>query len=400
MTLTRTYLETHPWLRFNINLSSAPPALWIALGECHSKCEHISGTPLEPALNEILHRVYLAKGVAATTAIEGNTLSEAQVLQHIEGKLEVAPSQEYLKQEIDNIVAACNLILGEIQKGTQPPLSAERIKELNRIVLKDLVLNDPDIVPGEIRRNTVGVGKYRGAPPEDCEYLLNSLCEWLNSETFQAKGGMELIYALIRAIIAHLYIAWIHPFGDGNGRTARLIEVQILLSSGVPSPAAHLLSNCYNQTRAEYYRQLDVARKDVISFLFYAISGFRDGLRDEIKNLRDELWEIAWINHIHRAFDKLKGSPHNRRKHLILDLSKTQEPVPFTRLREISPRVAVEYKDRSYRTLIRDVSELIQMNLLRQDHGDWRANKEAILAFLPTTASKGSKAEVRRKSVA
>jgi Fic family protein len=198
---------------------------------------------------------------------------------------------------------------------------------------------------------------------------------------------MELIYALIQAVIAHLYIAWVHPFGDGNGRTARLIEVQILLSSGIPSPAAQLLSNHYNQTRMEYYRQLDFARKDVISFLSYAISGFRDGLRDEIKNLRNELWEIAWVNHIHRTFDKLKGSPHNRRKHLILDLSKTQKPVPYVKLREISPRVAIEYKDRSHRTLFRDVRELIRMDLLTQDNGDWRANKEAILAFLPTTAS-------------
>lgn len=57
------------------------------------------------------------------------------------------------------------------------------------------------------------------------------------------------MYAIFKAVVAHLYLAWIHPVGDGNGRTARLVEFQILLSSGVPSPAAHLLSNHYNQTR-------------------------------------------------------------------------------------------------------------------------------------------------------
>ena len=44
---------------------------------------------------------------------------------------------------------------------------------------------------------------------------------------------------LVRAMMAHLYLAWIHTFGDGNGRTARLLEFLILARSGkVPLPAA------------------------------------------------------------------------------------------------------------------------------------------------------------------
>jgi len=389
MTKERTYLSTNPWINFDFSLQSSPPAFWMAVGECQSKCEHLAGIPLAPEVNKYLHQVYLAKGVAATTAIEGNTLSEEQVLQHIQGKLSVPPSQEYLTQEVDNIVEGCNLILGEIHKGVPPPLSGPRIRQLNEIVLKNLTFNDADVVPGQIRKHTVGVGTYRGAPAEDCEYLTDHLCEWLNGEVFRPKPGMEIPYAIIRAVIAHLYIAWIHPFADGNGRTARLIEVQILLSSGVPSPAAHLLSNHYNKTRTEYYRQLEVARKDVTSFLFYAISGFRDGLREEIEVIRNQQWEISWINHVHKLFDQLHGGPHDRRKHLILDLSGKQEPVPYSKLREISPRVAVDYKDRSSRTLIRDIKELLKMGVIEFDSKSkgWRARKETILAFLPIRAS-------------
>jgi Fic family protein len=89
------------------------------------------------------------------------------------------------------------------------------------------------------------------------------------------------VYAILKAVVAHLYLAWIHPFGDGNGRTARLVEFQILLSSGVPSPAAHLLSNHYNQTRSEYYRQLDRASKsggELAPFIEYGARGFVAGL--------------------------------------------------------------------------------------------------------------------------
>src|SRR5258708_25331431 len=96
---------------------------------------------------------------------------------------------------------------------------------------------------------------------------------------------MKIIYGIIRAVIAHLYLAWIHPFGDGNGRTARLIEYRILLACGVPSPAVHLLSNHYNLTRTEYYRQLDRAsgsKGEYIPFVEYAVQGFVDGLRQQL----------------------------------------------------------------------------------------------------------------------
>ena len=74
------------------------------------------------------------------------------------------------------------------------------------------------------------------------------MCDWLNSNEWERVFGRNnvILTGIIKAIVAHLYIAWIHPFGDGNGRTARLLELQILLNSNIPTPAAHLLSNHYN----------------------------------------------------------------------------------------------------------------------------------------------------------
>lgn len=72
----RTFERTHPWISFRCDLGKAGVDLWLALGEAASKCEHIARVPLRPATAQALHRLYLAKGAAATTAIEGNTLSE------------------------------------------------------------------------------------------------------------------------------------------------------------------------------------------------------------------------------------------------------------------------------------------------------------------------------------
>ena len=79
VTKMRTYLKTHPWLNFKIDLTKLDYNLWMALGEARIRCEYISGVPLQPAIQKHLHRLYFAKGVHGTTAIEGNTLSEEEV---------------------------------------------------------------------------------------------------------------------------------------------------------------------------------------------------------------------------------------------------------------------------------------------------------------------------------
>lgn len=377
-------------------MRSAAPTLWMALAECQSKCEHIAGVPLQPENAEKLHLLFLAKGALATTAIEGNTLSEAEVLQHLQGKLQLPPSREYLAQEIDNIVAGCNSIVDEIQSRRPLTLTADRIRHLNRYVLEKLPL-DEGVMPGEIRRHEVTVARYRGAPAEDCEFLLGRLCEWLAGEEFALqREDLSIASAILKAVFAHLYLAWIHPFADGNGRTARLVEFQILIASGVPAPAAHLLSNHYNQTRTEYYRQLDHASKSggaVIPFIDYAVRGLLDGLRAQLKVIREQQWEVAWENHVHDCFRQLSGPNHERRKHLVLDLSKHAGPIPFNKLPEISARLATEYANRTKRTLARDVNALLKMGLLRRDSNGVAAAKEVILAFLPIRANAKGKKE-------
>lgn len=367
-----------------------PAQLWILLGEAASKCEHVAGVPLRPDTAERLHRLYLAKGLRATTAIEGNTLSEEEVLQHLEGKLNLPPSKEYLAKEIDNILLACNGLVKEVVGGKLKPLSADRITHFNRVVLDGLDL-EKGVVPSEIRGYSVGVGRYRGAPAEDCRYLLERLCEWLNGETFSAPSDdLLLVYAIIRAVIAHLYLAWIHPFGDGNGRTARLIEFQLLVAAGVPMPAAHLLSNHYNETRAEYYRQLDRASAsggDIVPFIAYAARGFVDGLRSQLALVREQQLDVAWRNYVHERFQDKTSASDVRRRQLILDLSRSKEPVKYRDLLTVSPRVAVAYAKKTLKTLARDRNELLKMGLLKRvAGGGYAANKELILAFLPPRA--------------
>ena len=100
-------------------------------------------------------------------------------------------------------------------------------------------------------------------------------------------------------ILAYQFVT-IHPFPDGNGRTARLIEFHILFANGIPLPAAHLLSDHYNLTRAGYYRELAKASAsggDLLPFIRYALRGFLDGIREQIGRIRDQGITVLLVEH-------------------------------------------------------------------------------------------------------
>ena len=107
MTSRRQYEQTHPWITFRLDLNQAHPNLWTLLGQAVTFCRQVSQAALHPDIAKKFKTLYLSKGVRATTAIEGNTLTEEQVQAQIEGKLDLPPSQEYLQQEVVNILRAC-----------------------------------------------------------------------------------------------------------------------------------------------------------------------------------------------------------------------------------------------------------------------------------------------------
>lgn len=385
----RTYERTHPWLTFSLDLNRASWQLWAKLGECQAMCAQLATVPLRPTTSDELHRVYLAKGALATTAIEGNTLTEEQVRAHLDGKLHLPPSKQYLQQEVDNVVKTFHDLFEQIAGGGARPIDTPSVCEFNKRILKGLSLDD-GVVPGELRRHSVVVGTYRGAPAEDCSYLLDRLWSMLDSEPLSRSNEHVLVHTIINAVIAHVYFAWIHPFGDGNGRTARMIEFQILIASGVPTPTAHLLSNHYNLTRTEYIRRLDYASKsggDLIPFLMYAVQGFLDGLNEQWRYVSSQQLDVAWRNYIHELFRDTRGTSQIRQRHLALDLSRADAPVPLDQMTDLTTRLARAYAKLSHKTLQRDLNELTKRKLVVETPTGFRANRELILAFLPERAT-------------
>ena len=382
----RLYTYTHGFIKYTLDLRDISYKLWMLLGAAESKCKHLSGIPLRPEKQQELNQISLRKGIRATTAIEGNTLSEEDVERIYHGESEKIPlSRRYQAQEVENVLKVYNGIIREIESGKDIQITPETLKSDNAAILEEVLLEE-GVIAGELRTYPVRVGSYRGAPAEDCEYLLSRLVEWLNMD-WGLKDEHSLVEGILKAVLSHLYVAWIHPFGDGNGRTARVLEFRMLMKAGVPLTAAHLLTSYYNDTRDMYYEKLRISSREhngELEFIDYAVQGFVDALGSQIASILEEQLKVTWENYVHEVcFGGKLTAALKRRRDLLLGISEFSEGVSSDKLRYRLPeKVLRQYKNRS-RMLTRDMNYLEKRGLIRKVKDGYEASKDVVKAFLP-----------------
>lgn len=158
-----------------------------------------------------LRKANRIKTIHSSLAIEGNTLTEGEVRDIIDGKNVVAPIKQI--QEVKNAIATYELY------PTLNPFSVKDLLKAHGVMMQALVDD-----AGRFRRGGVGVFGEQGlvhmAPPADrVPMLMNDLFEWLKT----SKDHL-----LIRSCVFHYEFEFIHPFIDGNGRTGRLWQSLIL----------------------------------------------------------------------------------------------------------------------------------------------------------------------------
>jgi Fic family protein len=364
------------------------------LGQCYAYIQAINKTPIRPDYLQQMLKVFLNRGALATTAIEGNTLSESD-LELIQGGKNLPPSKKYLQQEVENILAAFNTIFEEtLEEQARVVISPNLIKKFHAMVGKDL---DGAFAasPGVFRTSNVIVGsQYRPPSFPQVEEMIQKLCSWLKNQ-FHYNAGQQFDDAIIQAVVTHVYIAWIHPFGDGNGRTARLLEFYLLARAGVPKIASHILSNHYNDTRGDYYRRLQEATEtgSLTHFLHYALQGFRDGLEGVLEIIHTDQIDLIWNNYVHDTIDGHEEIKTKKIQERIRQLAchigskfLTREEILLSH-----PKIARHYSGLSSLTLQRDLETLVRLDLLVQEKKRYRTHKELLQMFIS-----GSAAEIGR----
>lgn len=198
----------------------------------------------------LLQKINRIKTIQGSLAIEGNTLSESQITDIIEGRHIVAPIREI--QEVRNAIKTYNLY------HTFNPYSVDDLLKAHQVMMEALVDN-----AGRFRQGGVGVfaGKQliHMAPPADrVPYLINDLFEWLQQSDD---------HLLIKSCVFHYEFEFIHPFSDGNGRIGRLWQSLIL---GKLHPIfEHLpVENMVFTNQQAYYNAINKSTEAVDSGIF------------------------------------------------------------------------------------------------------------------------------------
>ncbi|KAF1757564.1 hypothetical protein GCK72_014020 [Caenorhabditis remanei] len=194
------------------------------------------------ALRRMMRETYFLY-VYHTVAIEGNTLSLGQTRAILESGMVIPGKSIREHNEVIGMDAALRFLNCSLLSKGHDEISIEDILEMHRRVLGNA---DP-VEAGRIRTSQVYVGRFTPVAPEYVMEQLADMVDWLNDESTLAMDPIE------RAAIAHYKLVLVHPFTDGNGRTARLLLNLIMMRSGFPPVILPV------ETRAEYYASLHVA---------------------------------------------------------------------------------------------------------------------------------------------
>ena len=238
--------------------------------------EVIEQSYLLPKWEAKLKRQALLRNTHSSTAIEGNKLTIEQVEILADGRNVIATDKD--RQEVLNYIRALGKIPAYAKGGE---VTKETLLDMHSVVTKD-VLRDPSGC-GVFRNRQVYVGKriFDGTgfrqvieymPPETEEVpgLVDEFLTWLNNDKAKKLNPVLL------AGIVHYEVARIHPFIDGNGRTARLFATLILYLSGFDHRRLFAFDDYYDRDRNGYYvalKTVDKEKRDLTKWLQYFTSG-------------------------------------------------------------------------------------------------------------------------------
>lgn len=251
------------------------------IAEIKSLVDHAK---LLPAREFALRRTTNIKVAHSSTSIEGNSLEEYQVKKLLDGKTIIAEKREI--REVQNYFRA----LCQVDTlAARSPITVNTICTLHKAVVDGLV--DRAKV-GLFRTGPIYIANkekvvYTGPQSNKLKKLLTDLCDWV--------AHSPDIHPVVRAGLLHYQFVTIHPFTDGNGRTARLLTLLHLYQSGWSFRRSLALDAYYHADRVAYYSALHrwktyTARQsaDLTPWLGYFVRGFWESaltLKEQVVSL-------------------------------------------------------------------------------------------------------------------
>lgn len=216
--------------------------------------------------------------------IEGNRTS---LLDAVTGAIEGRRPRGTPSDGVEEILNVQRAMIFVELHATDGPLTHHFVRELHRIVV-DGLRREGDLTPGAYRLGEGAIGQSEHRPPFPTDVLsdMSQLLDFANEDVEPHKQ-------LLQSAIAHHRFLWIHPFGNGNGRVARLLTYAMLLRQGFVSTTSYRAINptaVFGADRNGYYDNLAKADRldddGLISWCTYVLQGLSGDL-ERLRSLRD-----------------------------------------------------------------------------------------------------------------
>ena len=214
---------------------------------------HLGGTTPPWLFFDLREIMYILESVASAR-IEGNRTTVVSAAMDSLSNDE-KPSDENL-QELRNIRKAIDFIEETFDRDDSQQITPSFIREVQKIVVADLK-HDGSKWPGDWRSCPVHIKKSDHRPPNHIEIpqLVQELCDYIADNN---DNKMDII----KIALAHHRLAAIHPFDNGNGRTARLVTYAMLIKAKFINKTMRTILNpsaIFCMDRQEYYDKLAAA---------------------------------------------------------------------------------------------------------------------------------------------
>lgn len=274
------------------DLKLIEPSFGSALTDLIIELDYLRKKPLggstHPKVFFQLKHIFHTLESIGSARIEGNNTTVAE---YIETKLAKTKNVPPSIKEIQNIEKAMAFIEENVK---DYPINRAFLSEMHKMIVDGLLPppnGEGDETPGEYRKTNLKINKSSHKPPEwlKIEDYMAELLDFVNREDSPK-------YDLLKTAIAHHRFVWIHPYGNGNGRTVRLFTYAMLVKTGfnvnvgrIINPTAVFCSN-----RNDYYTNLSEADKGTDEGLIKWIEYVLTGLKEEIEKI-DKLLDYDFL---------------------------------------------------------------------------------------------------------
>ena len=329
------------------------PAITNALADAKASVLSLKTVPYQRRWVERLQQIELKREVAGTSRIEGAEFTERE----LEAAMKET-AEQFATRSQRQAHAAVQTYRWIAKLPADRPINLDLILEIHRRIVTGA--DDDHCPPGQLRGRdenvNFGTPRHRGVDGGDeCERAMAAFTRALQHEYREHDP-------LIQALAAHYHLASMHPFLDGNGRTARALEALMLQRAGLRDTSFIAMSNYYYDEKVGYRTALAETRRgehDLTAFFAFALKGIALQSQRLLTEIQHEISKELFRNLMFDLFNRLK-TPRKRvlaeRQIEILKILLADEKIEWVDLIE---RTRALYNVKNpIKALVRDVNNL------------------------------------------